>query len=142
MSHSRMNHSVASYGNFMIIVGGHTLVNMVPKDVPSAVCYRIDSEGREEYESLNLGTNKLGIGLAMVGDLKALEKINQKRNSSEISSSTFSDPIKTELTSRNTGTNVLSLVSWGNLCWKHWVVNFENDWLWLFFQFISLSTNN
>ena len=43
MSNSRMNHSVASYGNFMIIVGGHTLVNMIPKDVPAAVCFRIDS---------------------------------------------------------------------------------------------------
>ena len=43
MTYARLNHAVASYGHYLIISGGHTLEDMIPKEVPESVCFDITS---------------------------------------------------------------------------------------------------
>lgn len=100
MSTSRLNHCTASYGNYLVVVGGHTLHNMVPREVPSASCYNTDSEDREEYFTPTLGSNKLGLGVALVGDQALLGEVTDSgrtvsgRNTSTWSS--FSSDLSTK----------------------------------------------
>lgn len=75
MSHSRMNHSTAFYGSYLIIIGGHTLRNLVPKEIPGAICYDTSLEDKKEYTTPMLGTSRIGLGVAMFGDPRLIERV-------------------------------------------------------------------
>ena len=70
MSHGRLNHDTARYGSLLIVVGGHTMRNMIPEEIPSATCYdtRSPAEDRSEYTTPSLGSNKIGLCVGMMGD--------------------------------------------------------------------------
>lgn len=90
MTYPRLNHAVASYGHYLIISGGHTLDNMVPKQVPESICFDIVSDERKEYVTEYLGSNKLGLGIAMVGDENILDELSSSWSFKFNSTTSFS----------------------------------------------------
>lgn len=91
MSHSRLNHNTAAYGDYLIISGGHTLKNMVPQEVPPSVCFKVESKDPVEYSTPYMGSTKLGMGLAMVGDDALLDALFSKKSTAEYFSSVAND---------------------------------------------------
>lgn len=74
MYHPRMNHTTAVYGSFLIVVGGHTMHNLMPLEVPGAVCFdTTNSSDRKEYTTPMLGSNRIGLSVAMFGDPRILD---------------------------------------------------------------------
>jgi len=51
MSESRLNHRTVSYENYLIVIGGHNLKNMMPTEVNPAVCYNIKDEDPTEEKT-------------------------------------------------------------------------------------------
>ena len=84
MSECRLNHNCVTYSNILLILGGHTIVSNVPKPVTEAICFDVRASKPREYKTPILGSSKIGLGIAMVGDVG---RINEVRGSSKISSS-------------------------------------------------------
>lgn len=75
MGSPRLNHATVSYGSYLAIVGGHTLVNNVPKPVEEAICFDVRAKVLKEYRTPALGSHKVGLGLAMLGDLNKIREM-------------------------------------------------------------------
>ena len=75
MSHSRMNHSTGAYGHLLIIAGGHTMDNLVPKEVPEAVCLDTSSLEPVEHTSPLIGSSRIGLGISMYGDPHIIDRV-------------------------------------------------------------------
>jgi hypothetical protein len=105
MSDSRLNHNTAFYGDYLIISGGHTLQNMIPREVAPAICYKIDSDDTKEYLTPSMGSSKLGMGLAMVGDERMLDKINFDSSNTKYSSTSFVSSDHSTYTTRSASNN-------------------------------------
>ncbi|KAL7645623.1 UNVERIFIED_CONTAM: hypothetical protein RMT77_004009 [Armadillidium vulgare] len=74
MAEGRLNHSATSYGPFMVVSGGHGLVNGVPTCVSSAITYHVLESSPEHYTPI-LGTQRIGAGVAVIGDPSSIDKI-------------------------------------------------------------------